>query len=84
MQRSHDHMFSSKSNYIADKCSHIITIIVCIKIFTSVKRFRAITIYHIQMEINMLNVFRLFLFFYKEIIYAKNDLKWEGNNSECT
>lgn len=36
------------------------------------------------MEINMLNVFRLFLFFYKEIIYAKNDLKWEGNNSECT
>lgn len=36
------------------------------------------------MEINMLNVFRLFLFFYKEIISAKNDLKWEGNNSECT
>lgn len=36
------------------------------------------------MEINMLNVFWLFLFFYKEIISAKNDLKWEGNNSECT
>lgn len=37
------------------------------------------------MEINMLNVFRLFLFFfYKEIISAKNDLKREGNNSECT
>lgn len=35
------------------------------------------------MEINMLNVFWLFLFFYKEIIFVKNDLKWEGNNSEC-
>lgn len=36
------------------------------------------------MEINMLKVFSVAFIFYKEIISAKNDLKWEGNNSECT
>lgn len=38
------------------------------------------------MEINMLlsKCFSVVFIFYKEIISAKNDLKREGNNSECT